>query len=354
MDPTSCTVLTRKTVVPDTSTTSCAGFLDHLCSIDSKDVPLDFPTRLSYINAAPNQCQRADWHMYAEEALEERDTVHELSSSFCEMSDSLAQAQQRDESSVQDVVDKPAATDQAVGKSPPPDPVLSEELYKKPQAPFPSFVRMIRRRLPKSSKARIRVRSTPVETPLPADIKIVIPDAAKHAALDNVLGQTNAVDARKQPVLKAMVEPALAVETSRKPATRIDPTIRVSRAIETMELMRPVEGAIDSSKEQWTVPQRGPIVDFDVSQHSTSASAVCAEHSPTSTTYCEMMQNSTCAPVTPLSMWLAARNLLRFEPPLARIGVKRLADLAYVTEDDLINMNMSADARSHFHVHVVA
>lgn len=351
MDSAPCTVLTRKPLVPDSSPTSCAGFLDHLCSIDAKDVPLDFPTRLSFNHAAGNQCQQADWQMYAEEACEERDTLHELSGSFCEGTDSLAQ---HHDQSIVKKHHKSAATDQAVAKSPPPEPALSEELNKKLQAPFPSFVRMIRRRLPKSSKARIRVRSTSGETRLPADITLGISDAAKKAALDNVLGQTLTVDTRTEPDLKAKCESALAVETSRKPATPTDPPTQVSRDVETMELVRPGEGAFDLSKEQWTLPQRVQAEEIRSLQQSAAALAVCAEHSPTSTTYCEMMQNSTCAPVTPLSMWLAARNLLRFEPPLARIGVKRLADLAYVTEDDLINMNMSADARSHFHVHVVA
>lgn len=74
----------------------------------------------------------------------------------------------------------------------------------------------------------------------------------------------------------------------------------------------------------------------------------------TTTTYQEMMESAAVSPKTPLSLWLETRRLEKFETPLSLMGVRRLADLAYLTEDDLISMEMDAASRSNFHFSVIA
>lgn len=57
---------------------------------------------------------------------------------------------------------------------------------------------------------------------------------------------------------------------------------------------------------------------------------------------------------TPIGRWLAARNLQRYEAGLARMGVKRVADLVYLTDEDMDNLNVDPESRMHFYVRVIA
>ena len=57
---------------------------------------------------------------------------------------------------------------------------------------------------------------------------------------------------------------------------------------------------------------------------------------------------------TPLSRWLADRSLSQYEPKLTDMGVRKLRDLAYLTDEDLLHMNVLPSQRLHFQVHVVA
>lgn len=59
-------------------------------------------------------------------------------------------------------------------------------------------------------------------------------------------------------------------------------------------------------------------------------------------------------PKTPIGRWLAARNLERFENGLAKMGVKRISDLVYLTDEDMRALQVDDEARVHFHVRVVA
>lgn len=78
-----------------------------------------------------------------------------------------------------------------------------------------------------------------------------------------------------------------------------------------------------------------------------------SEPSDTCTTYSDMVDRQH-SPMTPLSFWLAERKLEKYEPALSRMGVRRLSDLAYITDDDLANLNVDVASRSYFQVHVVA
>lgn len=55
---------------------------------------------------------------------------------------------------------------------------------------------------------------------------------------------------------------------------------------------------------------------------------------------------------TPFGRWLADRNLQRFEEPLAKLGVCRVADLVYLTDEDMDHLNVDAKSRMQFYVRV--
>lgn len=55
---------------------------------------------------------------------------------------------------------------------------------------------------------------------------------------------------------------------------------------------------------------------------------------------------------TPFGRWLADRNLERFEGPLAKLGVYRVADLVYLTDEDMDTLNVDPKSRMQFYVRV--
>lgn len=97
-------------------------------------------------------------------------------------------------------------------------------------------------------------------------------------------------------------------------------------------------------------------IDFQVSDDPVEPPTVQSEPSEDTapwTTYSDMVDRQR-TPMTPLSFWLAERKLEKYEPALSRMGVRRLSDLAYITDDDLANLNVDVASRSYFQVHVVA
>lgn len=57
---------------------------------------------------------------------------------------------------------------------------------------------------------------------------------------------------------------------------------------------------------------------------------------------------------TPIGRWLAARNLERYEMGLQKLGIKKIADLVYLTDDDMDNLGVDNESRMHFYVRVIA
>lgn len=55
---------------------------------------------------------------------------------------------------------------------------------------------------------------------------------------------------------------------------------------------------------------------------------------------------------SPFGRWLKARNLESYEGPLAQLGVHRVADLVYLTDEDMDRLNVDQEARMQFYVRV--
>jgi len=60
------------------------------------------------------------------------------------------------------------------------------------------------------------------------------------------------------------------------------------------------------------------------------------------------------SPRTALSMWLNERNLSEYEAILTEMGVRKLRDLVYLTDEDLTNMKVDPSKRAFFQVQVIA
>lgn len=291
--PRTCTVLARKTAAPDAP---CSCFIDNLCSIDASDgKPLEYPhVQLGYEAVPP-----VDWDTYAEEAREEYDTAHELSVKAGPLVEPRIVARTLD--------------------SPPAPVKVKEAVVGKPtkaSTPRTSIVGTLRRRFV-TSRSRVHLRSRSCKPP-----------------------QTEVVDrwVRDDVVVKP---PRLVVEQLPD---------EVVGGLETPDHTRSPTATSSARRND---RRRVRSVDFCVSSPREDRAAEEPLDTP-STTYSEMMEWSKPTPRTPLATWLAARDLEHYEAPLARMGVKRLADLAYITDEDLINMNMSDEARAHFHINVVA
>uniref|UniRef100_A0A7S3NR98 SAM domain-containing protein n=1 Tax=Aureoumbra lagunensis TaxID=44058 RepID=A0A7S3NR98_9STRA len=72
-----------------------------------------------------------------------------------------------------------------------------------------------------------------------------------------------------------------------------------------------------------------------------------------SSTYGEIMHLSPqMSKQTSLSIWLAQRGLQSVEGKLAQLGITRLADLAYLTEDELSSLNLDPEKKLCFHLHL--
>lgn len=54
-----------------------------------------------------------------------------------------------------------------------------------------------------------------------------------------------------------------------------------------------------------------------------------------------------------LGRWLAARNLQDYETGLVKLGIKKIADLSFLTEDDMTKLGADHLARKHFSITVV-
>lgn len=83
-----------------------------------------------------------------------------------------------------------------------------------------------------------------------------------------------------------------------------------------------------------------------------SAPLAVAVPPPISPTYDQMMRAN--SPRTALSMWLNERNLSEYEAILTEMGVRKLRDLVYLTDEDLTNMKVDPSKRAFFQVQVIA
>mmetsp|Transcript_9626 Transcript_9626/g.13340 ORF Transcript_9626/g.13340 Transcript_9626/m.13340 type:complete len:282 (+) Transcript_9626:150-995(+) len=83
-----------------------------------------------------------------------------------------------------------------------------------------------------------------------------------------------------------------------------------------------------------------------------------------SKTYDQHLQESSSSSTTSKSLpskkersafkaWLAARSLLQYADSLESVGVRRVADLMYLSDEDLEALAIDYDDRVHFHIQVV-
>ena len=79
-----------------------------------------------------------------------------------------------------------------------------------------------------------------------------------------------------------------------------------------------------------------------------------SEVTPAPRSYDEVIRKTTPQkPRTPIEIWLAARDLSEYAPALADMGVKRVSDLVFLTDDDMKVLKVDPSSRLHFHVRVV-
>jgi len=85
-------------------------------------------------------------------------------------------------------------------------------------------------------------------------------------------------------------------------------------------------------------------------QHLRESFSSSSSSSNSSTTSHSLPSRGECSA---FKAWLAARSLLQYADSLERVGVKRVADLIYLSDEDLDALAIDYDDRIHFYIHVV-